>query len=397
MKEKTLLILGGSFAQLPFIIEAKERGYYTVLVDYLEDNPGIAYADEYYNLSTTDKIGVYNLAKKIEPDIVYSYASDPAAPTVAYVSGKLGLKYSNNVESVEILGDKKKFKEFLRNNNFSVPDFLTFNYNRFSADIFNQLTLPFIIKPTDSSGSKGVSLIRDVAKVEDAVNQASVYSRNKILIAEEYIDTDWKQIHGDVFVENGKIIFSHLGDHHFDIDKESFVPYSTSWPSMFAEEVLDMVTNEIQKVLNILDYKNGPLNVEARVKGEKIYLMELGPRNGGNYVPLITKISTGFDMIDALFNQFERRKNTPPLYLTKPSCYYVLRSYRVGTLNDIIYAPEIEKNIVRKFYYKKKGEQIKPFSAANEAIGIVLLTFNSVEEMILFYDKAENYIKVDVI
>lgn len=393
---KKILILGGSFAQLPFIIEAKKRGYYTILVDYLNDNPGQKYANEYFNLSTTDKEGVLELALKVKPDVVYSYASDPAAPTVAYVADKLGLHYGNSPTSVNILGEKNKFKEFLKQNGFNAPDYIIINSTDVNIEEFKKLKLPFFIKPTDSSGSKGVSLVSSFDDVQQALEKASLFSRNNVLIAEEYIDTDWKQIHGDIFVENGKIIFSHLGDHHFDVDQGSFVPYATSWPSIHSENELNKVCNEIQGVLNLLEYRDGPINVEARIKDGKIYIMELGPRNGGNFVPLISEISTGFDMINALFNQFEGISNNFNRSDKKHSCYYVLRTFKKGVLKRIECAHKIEKNITQKYIYKDIGDNVNPFSGANEAIGILLMTFENRDEMNNFFKSDDELIKIEI-
>ena len=394
---KKILILGGSFAQLPFIKEAKKRGYYTILVDYLDDNPGQKYVNEYFNLSTTDKEAVLQLALRVKPDIVYSYASDPAAPTVAYVADKLGLEYANNPNSVNILGEKNKFKEFLKLNGFNIPEYIIIDSTDFNIEELEKLRLPFFIKPTDSSGSKGVSLVISLDDVQQALENALTFSRNKVLIAEEYIDTDWKQIHGDIFIENGEIIFSHLGDHHFDIEKGSFVPYSTSWPSVYSEKDLKRICNDIKKVLDLLEFRNGPINVEARIKDDKIYLMELGPRNGGNFVPLISEISTGFDMINALFNQFEGIPNNMNISDKKYSCYYVIRTFRKGILKKIDCSPEIEKNIIKKYLYKNIGDNVNYFSGANEAIGILLMTFESRIEMNAFYENTGESIKVDIL
>lgn len=393
---KKILILGGSYAQLPFIKEAKARNYYIILIDYLENNPGQDFADEYYSLSTTDKNAVLKLAIKIKPDIIYSYASDPAAPTVAYIANKLGLKYANDPTSVDILGEKNKFKEFLRLKNFNVPNFITINLDSDNIEKLEVLDLPFIIKPTDSSGSKGVNLITSYEEIKEAVKHAQSFSRNNILIAEEYIDTNWQQIHGDMFIENGEIIFSHLGDHHFDINQNSFVPFSTSWPSKYSNKLIEKVNSEVQKVLNLLEYKNGPINVEARIKNEKVYIMELGPRNGGNFVPIISKISTEFDMIEGLFNQFEGITNTVPSTTIKPSCYYVLRSFKPGLLKKINISKELDAKIEKSYIYKKVGEQINSFTGANEAIGVFLMTFDNIKEMNNFYEKDSDLISIEL-
>lgn len=40
MKQKKILLLGGSQQQIPSIKKAKELGFYTVTCDYLPENPG---------------------------------------------------------------------------------------------------------------------------------------------------------------------------------------------------------------------------------------------------------------------------------------------------------------------------------------------------------------------
>ena len=91
---KRLLMLGGSLYQTYAIKEAKRLGYYVITCDYLPSNPGHKYADEYHNVSTTDKEAVLTLAKELKVDGVVAYASDPAAPTAAYVCEQLGLPTS---------------------------------------------------------------------------------------------------------------------------------------------------------------------------------------------------------------------------------------------------------------------------------------------------------------
>lgn len=51
---KKIFLLGSSAQQVIAIKTAKRLGYYTVLCDYLPDNPGQYVADKYYNGSTTD-------------------------------------------------------------------------------------------------------------------------------------------------------------------------------------------------------------------------------------------------------------------------------------------------------------------------------------------------------
>ena len=83
---KKILLLGGSAQQVIAVETAKKLGYYTVLCDYLPDNPGQYVADKFYLESTTDKKTILKIAEKEKVSGILAYASDPAAPTAAYLS-----------------------------------------------------------------------------------------------------------------------------------------------------------------------------------------------------------------------------------------------------------------------------------------------------------------------
>ena len=68
-------MLGGSMQQIPVIKMAKEMGHYVITCDYAPENPGHKFADEYYNVSTTDLEGVlwhWTLLK----NFAHRYATD---------------------------------------------------------------------------------------------------------------------------------------------------------------------------------------------------------------------------------------------------------------------------------------------------------------------------------
>lgn len=106
---KRIMMLGGSYFQASAIKRAKELGYYVITCDYLPDNPGHKYADEYHNVSTIDKEGVLKLAKELKIDGILAYASDVSVSTAAYVSEQLGLP-SNSLTTTQhssLCGNRK--------------------------------------------------------------------------------------------------------------------------------------------------------------------------------------------------------------------------------------------------------------------------------------------------
>lgn len=393
---KKALFLGGAYAQIPILKEAKARGWYIITCDYLPENPGHKLADEYYNLSTTDREKVFELAKKIKPDYVIAYASDPAAPVAAYVSEKLGLP-SNSYASVEILSEKDKFRSFLAEHGFNVPKYLGVRGTAVDFEKLKQLQFPVIVKPTDSSGSKGVSKVETVAEIPQAVEYALQFSRNQRIIIEEFIEAKTKQLHGDAFVQDGELVFCYLGEHLYNASVNPFVPYSTTWPANIEHSAMQRVEQELSKAIKLSGFKVGAVNIEVRTtQQDAIYIMEIGPRSGGNFVPQVTQYSTGFDMVNAILDAYEEKAIVSSQPKQHPSAYYVVHTGSSGTLSSLRISKELTPFIKEFHQYVKEGGAVKSFQGANAAIGIVLLTFPSVAIMQNMLDRMDDLIKVQL-
>ena len=277
---KKLLLLGGSAQQIIAIKKAKELGYKTILCDYLKDNPGQYVADVFYQESTTDKQKILEIAKKECIDGIVAYASDPAAPTAAYVAEKLSLP-GNPYKSVEILCNKDKFREFLEENNFCTPKAKGYNDYEELMEEIEKFKFPIMIKPVDSSGSKGVSKIISKEEIKKKFDYAMSFSRAKRVIIEEYVENLGYQVAGDGFSVNGKLVFRSFANDHFDEKSPNkYTPVAASFPSIFSNEIQNKIHGEVQKALKILKMKDGAYNFDIRVdKNYNVYLMEIGPRN----------------------------------------------------------------------------------------------------------------------
>ena len=120
MKGKKLLLLGGLQYLLPVIEEAHNLGVYVITADYLPGNIAHKYSDEYCNVSIIEKDAVLEAAKRLKVDGIMSFACDPGVVTAAYVAEQMGLPSCGSYESVSILQNKGRFREFLTKNGFNV-------------------------------------------------------------------------------------------------------------------------------------------------------------------------------------------------------------------------------------------------------------------------------------
>jgi len=395
-KRKKILLLGGGFAQLPAIKMAREMGLYTILCDYLPHNPGQEFSDEYINASTTNREHILEIAKEKQVDYVLAYASDPAAPTAAYVSDELGLP-GNSLQSVKTLSEKHLFRKLLRDTGLNCPKIISITGDEIDEIYELNLKYPLIVKPVDSSGSRGVTLIHCIIDFKEAALYALSYSRSKRIIIEEYITANGAQMHGDGFVVNGELTFSYLGNHHYNSKVNPFVPYSTTWPATKSRDVLERINHDIGLVIKRSGFKNGAINIEVRLTDRnEIFIMEIGARNGGNFVPILMNYATGFNMVEAALKAAIGEKLESKKLFRKYSSYYVLHSGKKGKLKKVCIDPDIYSYIKEKHQYIEAGESVSSFQGANAAIGILLMVFPTKEEMEYVMKNIEKYVKVEV-
>ncbi len=393
---KRILLLGGSNQQLAVIKHVRSQGYHTVLCDYLPDNPGQYYADRFYCVSTTNQEAVLEVAQKEHIDGVVAYASDPAALTAAYVSEQMGLP-AHPYKSIEILTNKEKFRAFLREHDFCSP--IAKGYQTIEdakADLANY-RFPVIIKPVDSSGSKGVSLLNDTKDLESTVNSALSFSRSKRFIIEEYVEKTGYQVAGDGFSIEGQLVFRCFANDHFN---GGLVPMAASIPCQHPRHIQDKIHREIQRLLTLLDMKTGAYNFDIRVgQDEKVYLMEIGPRNGGNYIPQVTKYATGIDMVEYTVKAALGEDCTTVKMAEPDGCwsYYAIHSNKSGILKDIWIKEEIKKDhIVEAYIHSKIGDHVPAFTDSRAAIGILIMRFAAVDQMLDMLDHPDDWIRVTI-
>ena len=400
-EKKKILLLGGSAQQVVAIEAAKEMGCYTVLCDYLPDNPGQYVADKYYNVSTTDVEAVYDVALREKVDGILAYASDPAALPAAIVADRLGLP-TNPPESVAILGVKHKFRKFLSDNGFACPKVYTFHPSEGIETIkeaIKDFTLPIVVKPTDSSGSKGVTMLADLGEIKKAIEWADGYSRNKILIIEEFITRGFPHvIGGDIFVVDGKIVLFGEMSCLRDNAGTGLIPIGKKKPSGLNSLQISRIREELQRMITALSFRFGELNIEILLdRDDNVHVLELGPRAGGNMIPIQLSDAFGVDLVRA--NIAVAMGEEPELQPKEQAgCFmhYVLHSYQSGAFVSVEYAKEIEPHIYRKVIYKKQGDAVEYFDGAGKALGIIFLHFDTVEQMEDFCEHKDEQIRVVV-
>lgn len=385
---RSILLLGGSSQQVVAIERAHSLGYRTVLCDYLPDNPGQHVADVFYLVSTTNREAVLEVARQEGVSGVLAYASDPAAPTAAYVAQEMNLA-GNPLESVETLSEKHRFRAHLRKIGLPCPNFAEIPVDASggeAAGLLGDLTFPIVLKPTDSSGSKGVTVVKEAGSLESALAEARAHSRNGVLIGEEFIERSYPNvIGGDVFVVGGEIQFWGLMDCLREARSDGMVPVGEMLPCSLDLMALGRVKSVLQKLVSSLEIVGGELNVEVIIgRSGEPYILELGARAGGNMIPVQLSDASGCDLIASNVLCAMGENPLVPAWDASTSgavcAHVVLHAREAGRFHSVGYG-KLDQYVYREVLYKKPGDHVDAFMDAGNAIGIAFMKFPDAELM----------------
>jgi len=401
MKQKKLMLLGGLRYLLPVIESAHKLGYYVITCDYLPDNIAHKYSDEYHNVSIIDKEAVLALAKELQIDGIMSFAVDPGVVTAAYVQEQMELPAFGPYESVCILQNKDRFRNFLTQHGFNVPKAKGFASIEEAMAEKYWYPWPVIVKPTDSAGSKGVTRVDRLEDLRPALEVAFVHSLSKRVIVEEFIEKTGCSSDTDSFSVDGELKFVSFSAQRFDEHAPNpYTPSAYSWPSTMTAEQEAELTSEIQRLLKLLGMRTSIYNIETRVgTNGKPYIMEVSPRGGGNRLAEMLRFATGVDLITnavraAVGDEVVAVEQKP---YNGHWAEVILHADKDGHFISLDMDSEFKAKHVKQIdLWVKKGDKVSAFRGANDAIGTLVLQFDTEEELVLALSQQEFWMQVVV-
>ena len=399
--QKKLMLLGGLRYLKPVIEAAHKQGYYVITADYLPNNIAHQWSDEYCNVSIIDKEAVLREAQRLRIDGIMSFACDPGVVAASYVQNKMGLPSFGPFESVEILQNKDKFRAFLAKNGFNVPQAKGFDSVEAALEEIYWYSWPVIVKPTDAAGSKGVTRVDKPEDLKPALEYAMKHSISGHIIVEEFIDKQGCSSDTDSMSIDGKLVFTSFNAQRFDLEATNpFTPAAYSWPSTFTKEQEEDFTSEIQRLITLLHLKTVVYNIEVRVASNgKPYIMELTPRGGGNRLCEMLRYATGVDMITAITRAMVGDPILEPIEQKPYNGHWaevILHADDSGVFDHLEISKDLPAEIVEEDLWVEKGDKVESFEGANNAIGTLVLMFQTAEELEYAITHQREWLKVVV-
>lgn len=295
-KGKRLLFIGASGHFKLLINKAKEMGIYTIAINYFPNAKGKQYADLAANVDTYDPDLVTEFAKEQKVDGIITSWNEVNLFTSAYVAEKLGVPFFATKEQLDALVTKAEFKKTCLK--YDVPVIPVFFMGKeLTKQDVEKFEYPVIFKPTDSGGTRGMTILYDGAKVWEANRKALDASMKKEVIIEKYIK-EGQLIVIDLAVQDGKSYIVSVADRSIVRTSENAVPLAVSYmyPSKYVKQVQEQLYEPIDRLLKGLNIRNGIISFEAMVSEGKIYLIETQFRFGGTHFYMPVDHFNGVDL-----------------------------------------------------------------------------------------------------
>lgn len=372
--DKALLILGGGPDQLPGILKAKELGVYTIVLDGNFDAYSKLYADEFHCVSIKhiEQIDAF-IEKKLNRQIDGVIAFGVDIPyIIAYVASKLNVNYTIPLESAKLSENKFISKEFMKNNNISIPTYSIVNNVDDIKRFVESHSFPIVLKPVDNSASRGISLLYNLDNIHEYYGYALSQSPSKQVMIEKYLGGP--QISTESFVVDGKIYNIGFADRNYK-DMEKFLPNiienGGDLPSIFMTEKhklqLEKYLEIISKELNI---KNGVIKGDIVIHNDELYIIEFALRlSGGGFSTLTIPESTGVDFLKiAIKLHLNIQINENELKIKNNDFishrYKFLEDVKKGKIKNIQLS---KKACISSSLFVKLGDEIKSNKTENHA------------------------------
>jgi carbamoylphosphate synthase large subunit len=291
-------MLGDNISSTAILQIAKRLGAYTIAVDNNPDSDIKKIADKSYSVSTADIDGLVKLAKSENINAVMAGVSEFNIEKALTVSELLGLPFYTTREQWNTMSNKENFKEVCRKFNIPVADEFYLNAEFTKSDL-EKIMYPVIIKPVDSSASRGISVCKNENELRAGYEKALSYSARKEILIEKYLSGDQVAVY--FTIQNGYISFSAMCDRYF-LRQEGVapVPLIYIFPS---KHIMEFKKNNLQKFRDMFEHlkvQNGFIFIQAFFKDGQLIPLEMGYRLSGSQADIPISAMNGVNPLEML-------------------------------------------------------------------------------------------------
>jgi biotin carboxylase len=220
----------------------------------------------------------------------------------------MGLALNSSSSLIQI-NDKAAMRELLRAHDLSPLMSVEARSSREAARLVCDVELPVVLKPTCLDGSRAVRLIRRRTDVTAWLSELTRLGYRGPVLIEEYLRGPEFSV--ETITANGThhvvgITAKRLGR------PPHFVEMGHVHPAPLAQEAKSEIAELVVTFLDATGYRFGPAHTEVILTEAGPRIVESQARFGGDRIPLLVELASGFDMEAAVFAALAGRSIEPP-------------------------------------------------------------------------------------
>ena len=382
--------------QLSGIKKAKELGFKIYGMDGDPNAEGRNLCDEFSAVDIKNSVKVLNLIiqKKYKISGVLSLVSEAGMIAAANIREEFGLFGPNKGTTIK-LTDKIEQRRTWEQTNIPIPFWSEFSNQKQALHGVNKIGLPCVVKPADSAGSRGVSVVEKIEEIEKAISEALKFSYSNKGLVEQYIKG----------IEYAVETFGSNGDHlSLCVTQKSKVPGTrgTVANELYTPEnteLSDRLGELACRSLLALGYNDGPGHTEIIVSDSgDPFLVEAAGRGGGFklFESFVPKISN-FDIQEATIKQASRFKFELPLEVKKNfGCLLFIpsiagRVISIKGIEDAYKLPGVEIGLLVDV-----GSQVSVARSDGDRLAYIIAIGNNLKESRDMAHLAKDLIKFEI-
>lgn len=293
---KKILIIGANPETISLIQKAKDMGLKTYVTDNNPDAYAKKFADVPCNIDGMDVDGLVDFVKKENIDAVLVGVAEALIPSYCEVCKRLNYPCFASLDQFEIMIKKDKFKSVCRQ--YEVPV-----VHEFSVDNYDEIVYPVVVKPVDSSSSKGVSICKDRKELNVAIEKALSFSPSKKILIEKYMSGLEVVIY--YVIQNGNPTLVAMCDRYTSKEQKGItqLPSAYIFPSNHLPKFIEETDEKVCNMLRGINIQNGVLFLQAFVDDNgSVKIYEPGFRLNGAQEHMIVSQVMGIDAKELLIN-----------------------------------------------------------------------------------------------
>ncbi len=301
-KNKKILVLGGAFYHCKVVEAIHDLGALAYVADYLavSDSPAKQIADKDFLIDIKDIDRLVALCVQEGIDGVVATSVDPAQLPYQKLCERMGYPCFGNKEQFFTFTNKSAFKDCCKKHGVdTIPE-----YTIEDTENGRNVEYPLFVKPVDSRGSRGQTIVQNKSDLYQAIEVAKSESSNGKVVIEKYMD-GYQDITLCYLMVNGKATLIRIADRYLGTKESNLsnLAIAVSNPSKYADSYMESTHKKVIKMLGNCGLKNTPVFLQGFMDGNRVRFYDPGLRfPGGEYEALFKKVN-GLDL-SSLMVQF---------------------------------------------------------------------------------------------